>query len=177
MKGRNPYTRNLLLISLLFLFWTAVTASLSLTNILLGLACSFFVALLTRQILGRGLDENITLPVLIRFPVFALSLIREIIKANIDVALIVINPHLAIEPRIFRLKTRLKGDLPRTVYAVSINLTPGTVVVDVEDDVFSVHGLAARHEEGFAGGQMEQMVAKLFGQKLAEDSPGGYKPR
>ncbi|MFH1640229.1 MAG: Na+/H+ antiporter subunit E [Chloroflexota bacterium] len=154
---------------MLFVFWIAITASFTIYNILSGLVCSFFVAFLTQRILGRGLDPDITIPFLLRFPVFALSITWEIIKANIDVAMIVINPRLPIEPRIFPVKTRLKGDLPRAVYAAVINLTPGTVVVDIQDDVFSVHGLAARHEEGFARRPKEQMIARLFRQRLVDN--------
>ena len=107
-----------------------------------------------------------TLPFILRFPRFGLGLFWEIIKANIDVALIILNPQLPIDPRIFKLPIRLKGDLPRSVYAASINLTPGTVVVEIQDDYFLVHALAERHETGTASGGMEDVVARLFGQKL-----------
>ncbi len=151
----------------------AVTASLSLSDTLLGAACSFFVSFFTMKLLGNKLDKTFTVSVLIRFPAFAFGLLWEIIKANIDVALIVVNPGLPIDPRIFQFRTRLKGDLPRTVFAASSNLTPGTVVVDIQQDVFSVHALAARHESGLLTGQMEQAVARLFGQELTDLSKAG----
>jgi hypothetical protein len=42
------------------------------------------------------------------------------------------------------------------------------VVVDVQDDFFTIQGLAARHEESFESDGMEQTVAKLFGQSLPD---------
>ena len=166
MKGNNHYTSFLILIFLLSLFWMAVTASLSLSNIILGVALAVFVSFFTSSALGNRFDSAITLPVLLKFPFYAVPLIWEIIKANIDVALIVLNPGLPIDPRIFHFRTRLNGDVPLTVFAMSINLTPGTVVVDIQDGVFWVHALAARHEEGLLSGQMEEAVARLFGQEL-----------
>jgi multicomponent Na+:H+ antiporter subunit E len=122
----------------------------------------FFVS----RLLGTNYYADLTLPFILRFPRFSLGLFWEIIKANIDVALIILNPRLPIDPRIFKLPVRLKGDLPRSVYAASINLTPGTVVVEIQDDFFLVHALAARHESGLVNGQVEEVVARLFGQEL-----------
>ena len=166
MKGNNRYTSFLILTLLLFLFWMAVTASLSFSNMLLGAFTAFFTSFFTSNVLYNKFDKAITLPVLLKFPFYAVALIWEIIKANIDVAMIVLNPGLPIDPRIFHFRTRLKGDVPLTVFAMSINLTPGTVVVDIQDAIFGVHALAARHEEGLLSGQMEEAVARLFGQEL-----------
>ncbi len=80
----KSYIQYFLLTFFLFLFWMALTVSLSLANILLGAACSFFVSFFTMKLLGNKLDKTFTVSVLIRFPVFAFGLIWEIIKANIE---------------------------------------------------------------------------------------------
>ena len=171
---KNLFSRYFFLVSLLFLFWIIITASFSFVNIILGIICSFLTAVIAGLVLARQPYKDITIPVLIRFPFFTVALIWKIIRANIDVALIVINPRLPIEPRIVWFKTRLKGDLERTLFADSITLTPGTVTVDVQDDVFYVHCLAAHHQKGLLEGRLERMVAWLFRQKLGEqDHVGG----
>ncbi len=158
---------------LLFLFWIIITASFSLINIVLGITCSFLVAVIARSVLAIGLDKDITIPVLIRLPFFTVVLMWEIVKANVNLALILMNPRLPIDPRIIRYKTNLKGELGRTVFANSITLTPGTVTVDVQDDILYVHCLATHHWKGLLGGRFERMVAWLFQQKLGEQNHVG----
>jgi multicomponent Na+:H+ antiporter subunit E len=162
---RYIFFRKLLLAFILFIFWVILTASLARASLLLGAICSALTAAISLLVLARTLDPDITLPVLARFPVFAVRLIWEIIKANIDVAKIIINPKLPIDPRVTEYRTFLKGDLPKTVFADSITLTPGTVTLEIKDDIFYVHCLAAHHEEGLHQGTLERMVAWLFGVK------------
>ncbi|MFH0847068.1 MAG: Na+/H+ antiporter subunit E [Chloroflexota bacterium] len=161
-NARRPSAYTVLFI-LVFAFWMALSPSLSTLNLILGILSSGLVVLITRNILDTDFARAFTLPVLYRVPDFALAMLWEIIKANIDVALIVINPELPIEPSIFRYRCHLRGDLEKTVFAYCVNLTPGTVVIDIQDDVYFVHALARRHAAGLSEGQLEKMVARLFG--------------
>lgn len=151
----------ILLFFLLLLFWIVLTASLALHELVMGAVCSAFVGVLTVSLLGRALDPRITPAVLLRIPVFMLRLAWEIVKANIDVAKIILNPRLPIDPRIVEYRTYLPGDLPRTVFSDSITLTPGTVTVELRGEVLNVHCLCPYHEEGLPG--LERLVAWLFG--------------
>lgn len=157
--------RKVLLSLLLFVFWIILTASFAAYDLVLGAVCSALVATISFTILAHTLDPRITPLVMLRFPFFALALIVEIIKANIDVALIIINPRLPIDPRIVEYQTFLPDDLPRTVFADSITLTPGTVTVELEGDRLYVHCLAEQHQEGLLAGKLERKVAWLFGVK------------
>jgi multicomponent Na+:H+ antiporter subunit E len=58
----------------------------------------------------------------------------ECIKANIDVALRVINPRLPINPGIVKVKTTLKTETGIVFLANFITLTPGTLTVDVDQE-------------------------------------------
>ena len=155
--------KKLLLSCILFAFWIALTATLAAYDLVLGAVCAAFVAALTFLLLGRALDSRITPAVLLRLPLFMVRLVWEIIKANYDVAKIILNPRLPIDPRIVAYRTYLPGDLPRTVFSDSITLTPGTVTVELKGDVLNVHCLCPYHEEGLPG--LEKMVAWLFGVK------------
>ena len=90
------------------------------------------------------------------------------IKANLILALVVMRPRLLIDPRIVQFKTKLRGELSRTILADSITLTPGTVTVDAEDDILFVHCLTVSHREGLLQRRCERLVAWLFKQKLTE---------
>jgi len=163
LGGGYAFSRRLLLCIILFAFWIALTATLALYDLVLGAVCSAFVAVLTVALLGRALDPRITPMVLLRLPWFLLRLIWEIIKANYDVAKIILHPRLPIDPEIVEYRTYLPGDLPRTVFSDSITLTPGTVTVELEEDLLKIHCLCPYHQEGLAG--LERMVAWLFGVK------------
>jgi multicomponent Na+:H+ antiporter subunit E len=170
---KKNYTPEILLGLLLFLFWMVFTASLSPLNIGLGATCSLAVSVITIHLFGRDAYTGVTPTVLIRFPLFTAGIIWEIIKANIDVAGIILDPRLPIDPRVFEYKTQLQGNFPRTLFAASINLTPGTVVLDIKDDIFAIHALAARHESGLETGDMERAVARLFGQAIPDTKTEG----
>jgi len=63
-----------------------------------------------------------------------LLFIKELIKSNISVLLLVIRPKLNIHPMFFALPIDLEQDWEITLLSSLITLTPGTVVVHVSDD-------------------------------------------
>jgi len=65
---------------------------------------------------------------------YILKFVWEIIKANLEVAYLVIHPMLPIKPGIVKIKTKLNKDSAITVLSNSITLTPGTLTVDVNKD-------------------------------------------
>lgn len=71
-------------------------------------------------------------------------LFREIVKANLAVARIVLSPRLDFTPRLVRVPSTSTTDLGRTVFANSITLTPGTVTIQADDDHMLVHALDGR---------------------------------
>ncbi len=88
-------------------------------------------------------------------------LLWEIVKANIDVAKVILSPSLPISPTMIRLRASQKTDAARVLYANSITLTPGTVTVDVHDNVILVHALMREAAEGLAEGEMDRRAAAL----------------
>lgn len=73
--------------------------------------------------------------------------LKELLKANIDVALRVINPALPINPGIVAVKTDLKSPLSKLILANSITLTPGTLTVDIKDDTLFIHWIDVRNKD------------------------------
>jgi len=66
-------------------------------------------------------------------------LFKEIIKANVDVALRVIKPVIPLNPGIVSVHTKLKSKIGRMILANSITLTPGTLTVDIKEDTLYIH--------------------------------------
>ncbi len=68
------------------------------------------------------------------FVFYIFRFLHLMLIANFDVAYRVLHPSLPIEPGIVRVKTSLKNPMARLFLANSITLTPGTLVVDMDDD-------------------------------------------
>jgi multicomponent Na+:H+ antiporter subunit E len=69
---------------------------------------------------------------------------------------------MPIDPRVVTFKTMLKSDVARTALANSITLTPGTVTIDIVDDVFYVHAIAKEPADDLLEGAMERRIAHIF---------------
>ena len=115
---------------LLSLFWLLVTGSYTVNNFLLGLILGLLLVYLLRGVLP-GRFYIITLYKVIKLIwVFLI----ELIKANIDVIRIVLQPSLKNEPAFFTYDTDLKTDWQVVLLSNLITLTPGTIVVGLSDD-------------------------------------------
>ncbi|MFO7996908.1 MAG: Na+/H+ antiporter subunit E [Dehalococcoidia bacterium] len=165
-QNARGYWKEYVAFFFLFVFWIIITASFSLANIVAGLISSFLIVLLVRLIFHIKFPEEITPLFLIRFPIFLARLAWEVIKANINLAWILIRPRLLIDPKIVRFKTELQEDFRRTIIADTITVTPGTLTLDAQGDELLVHCLAPSHRKGLLEErQSEHLVLWLFGQE------------
>ena len=101
-------------------------------------------------------------------------LILEIIKSNIDVALVILRPSMPISPTLLTVHTTQGSELGQVIYANSITLTPGTVSLRVYDDKIDVHALTKSGADGIAAGEMDRRVTLMdaSGAK-SRSTPGG----
>lgn len=88
---------------------------------------------------------------------------REIVKANIDVARIIMTPSLPISPVMIRVDATQKSELGHVIFANSITLTPGTVAVDLDAKSIGVHALSAAAAQELAAGEMDRRVTAMEG--------------
>ena len=59
----------------------------------------------------------------------------------------VITPSLPINPGIVEVKTKLKSKMGRMILANSITLTPGTLTIDIQDDILYIHWIDVQSED------------------------------
>jgi len=90
-------------------------------------------------------------------------LIWEIVKANVDVAQVIINPKMPITPKVIHIKCSQVTELGHVMYANSITLTPGTVTIGLENGAMDIHALTPAAIEGLLGGQMDRRVHAVEG--------------
>ena len=85
----------------------------------------------------------------------------EVVKANVAIIRIVLSPHMEITPCLVPVKTDLKSAGARAALANAITLTPGTITVDVKDDVLWVHALTAEMAEGLKDWHVARQLARI----------------
>jgi len=90
-------------------------------------------------------------------------LVWEIVKANIEVAFIIIKPNLKITPTMFHSHANQKTEVGQVTYANSITLTPGTITVGVSDGMVEVHALTTDGADEIISGRMENRVCDMEG--------------
>jgi len=95
-----------------------------------------------------------------------LWLLYSIVRANLHVVRLVLDPRLPVVPRLLRFRVRFESRVSQVVLAHSITLTPGTVTIDVSDGEFLVHSLAPRTADALVSGDMQRYVAAAFGEPL-----------
>lgn len=88
-------------------------------------------------------------------------LLKEIVKANLDVSRRVLQREPDISPVMFSASTSQRTDVGQVTYANSITLTPGTVSVYLEDGVIQVHALTQSGADDILSGAMDARVTRL----------------
>ena len=151
----------------LYLIWLGLTWSLDPQELIAGLIC----VLITTLLFGGMIQEEL---LRILHPVRLFWLIAYVpiftyyvIKANFDVAYRVFHPSLPIKPGIVKVNTILKTDVARTFLANSITLTPGTLTVDMVDDVMYIHWINItsadqREETEIIVSKFERILRRIF---------------
>lgn len=117
-----------------FLVWAALTDVKNYQEVLIGLAIALIISLIAGQFLittekSRGIVKRVA-----HFFIYIFKFVWEMVKANLEVAYLVIHPKVPIKPGIVKIKTKLNKDSAITVLANSITLTPGTLTIDVNKD-------------------------------------------
>lgn len=106
-----------------------------LQHLLLGIPLAYFVTRLTDQpIFNHSEIIAHRIPCILRLFGYLFYLAGQIFIAGVDVVRRVLRPEMDISPGLIKFYTPLTDDLPITLNANSITLTPGTITLDVETD-------------------------------------------
>jgi multicomponent Na+:H+ antiporter subunit E len=155
----------------LFGVWLLLSGHFSFLLLGLGIASTALVVYLARR-MDLADHEGHPVHLMWRFVFYLPWLLKEIFKANIDVARAIIDPSLPISPVVLTVKGSQGGDLGHVAYANSITLTPGTVTIGLEDSVLTVHALTHDAGNELVGGEMDRRVTAMEGPKLPKGDEG-----
>jgi len=130
---------------ILFGFWTLLTNSLHPQQVLVGVICSLLVVLFSVSFrLPERSRMRLTSKIVWWLVLYLIILIKEILLANLAVARILLKRDMNISPTISRFHSGLKTPLMKVLFANSITLTPGTLTLSLDDDVYLVHCLTEK---------------------------------
>ncbi|HED40723.1 MAG TPA: DNA topoisomerase IV [Chromatiales bacterium] len=144
--------------ALLYALWVLLSGHFSF--LLLGLgAVSVALTLYLVNRMNVIDHESHPLHLYSKFPAFFLFILREIVKANIDVVKRILkNGGKDISPQMVKVPVPQETDLGRVIYANSITLTPGTVSIELDKSYVLVHALTKEGADELLTGHMASMI-------------------
>jgi multicomponent Na+:H+ antiporter subunit E len=146
----------------MFIFWLILIPRYTIENIIAGLLVCWGVIWFSSDLLIEEDQASIYSRKGIKLYFrYVVNLIIEIVKANIDVAKIVLSKNMDIQPHFFKVPLHIKKDLNKVIYANAITLTPGTLSVDIEQDYILVHALTNTAANGIEGSVLEKGIIEL----------------
>ncbi len=146
------------------LFWILFSGKFDPFHISLGVASCLIVAAWNHNYLFASRVTPNLFVFWLRFAGYTPWLFYQIFLANLHVLYLVFHPKMMdlIDPKIIEFDSKLKNDVPRTTFANSITLTPGTITVSVNVmGKFAVHCIDEKSGRSLPG-DMESRIARVF---------------
>ncbi len=144
---------------LLFGMWLILTANFQIANVLIGAAVSFSIALLYLKLFTHNSFEFIS-PFWLG--VYLWVLLKNLIVSNLRITKRTLSKDMKLSPAIVAVKTNLDSDWKKLLLANSITLTPGTLTLDIKDDMLFIHDIEY-HE-----GSNKENITKEFEDIIAK---------
>ncbi|MFH1101290.1 MAG: Na+/H+ antiporter subunit E [Methanobacteriota archaeon] len=163
------------LVSALFIFWVLLTSDFSYFSLILGICVSISIGLVSTKFVitdvkGRRKTFKEYFFAIEHLVGIVTTTIFRIIIANGQLIYQAVT--LKIYPKIVRVKVNLRSDVELTILSHLITLTPGTLVIDIQDaedggSYLYVHFsyLKAKHLGKYIEntiGQWDKMIGALF---------------
>jgi multicomponent Na+:H+ antiporter subunit E len=123
------------------LVWSFVSGDISVPNFVIGSILGLLIVRSLEKLYRPDKDmtfRSITehLP---KLAVYFAVLLIEITKASVQIARIILSPGMDIRPGIIAVPIRATKDASITAIANTISLTPGTLTIDVSDDLTKLY--------------------------------------
>ena len=174
---RRPEIRRTTVVQavILFAFWLALSGRFEPLFVVMGLITAIAVTAVTHRITGRALrpdGDHLPIgslpPALLRGVGFAVWMGGRILVASVQLAVIALSPRMPLDPCTLRFRTQLRRPIARATLANAISLVPGTLTVDIDGDVFTVHALAPNQVDDLISGRLQNKIAAVF---LEDEQP------
>jgi multicomponent Na+:H+ antiporter subunit E len=152
-----------------FLVWLALTDVTNLQEVIAGVVVALIISLIAGTFLVTTEKSRHPVQRFLMWIVYMFKFVWEMIKANFNVAFIVINPRLPIRPGIVKIKSHLTKDSALTVLTNSITLTPGTLTVDINPETHEIYvhcivveSTDVEYNTNNIAGRFEKLIREVF---------------
>ena len=156
----------LFLWALLAFLWFAANSSLDVESLMTGAVIAAALASLfaSRTDVWRGVRFSPAR--LHNFMLYTGVLLREMVRANINMLRTIYAPRIRISPGIVKIRTALQSPVGRLALANSIALTPGSLVIDIKGDTLFIHWLDVKTTDP---DEARRLIAGPFEELSGED--------
>jgi multicomponent Na+:H+ antiporter subunit E len=147
-------------------FWIMLSGMFDEFHLLLGVFSTLLVIVINFRLMQYNyFDENIpgaqSINIL-RLVYFIPWLILEIAISSFRVAYLILHPKMPIKAGIIKFKTNLPHMNAKVLLGNAINLTPGTVTLEIAGNDFLVHSLTNEAVEEHINHSLTIEVGKLY---------------
>mgnify|MGYP002622800177 FL=1 len=147
---------------ILVLFWILLNGRFTIEILIFGLIIAAAVFWFICRFMDYSLRKDL---MLIKSTgmlfVYVVTLLWEILLANLQVMKFAYSPKYVPEPVIYFFKTDLRSGFAKMLLANAITLTPGTITVYVHDDEYCIHALDKSLAEGIEEGGFLNILCKM----------------
>lgn len=148
--------------AVIFVFWLVLAIPLAPADLVRGILVSLLLGFWTAALLWADGEPTLSLRRLAGLVIYTLDLVRSIIPAALQVARVILQPTMPIEPVVITHRMQLKHEFTRVALANSITLTPGTHCVDYDDDVLTIHCLDDHFADPIRDGRLEDRITRVL---------------
>lgn len=147
-----------------FLFYLALGDPTDPFDVVTGFTSAVVVAAILARVAFDSVPSRGTLRAGLRAIVFLPILLTAVVRSNLALAAVVLDPELPIDPDVVRIPAP-DGAVARALLANSITLTPGTLTLDLLEDELVVHTLTAASRAELLEGSLVRWVAMVSGER------------
>lgn len=150
------------MVFVLFALWILFSGQITLEIVLFGIGISLVVYLFMVKMLGYNpKTEWKIFKKTGGILKFLFVFMWEVIKTSFHVLGVILSKNAEVNPRLVFFYTDLKTDLAKTALANAITLTPGTITVFCEQELFCVHALDEAAQGDVDDSKFMHMLKKL----------------
>jgi len=147
---------------LLNALWLILNGRITLEIFLFGIALSALIYLFMCRFMDFSIKKDVRLMRNVGYGIaYIFVLLKEIFISNFRVMAIILFKRIPISPALTEVRIELKTQMAKTILANSITLTPGTITVKVEGDVFTVHCLSAEMIDGIEDSRFVKLLRRM----------------
>lgn len=147
---------------LLFLLWLILNGQVTLEIVILGIVLVALVLLAMTRLTDYSFKGELKIWKKVPLALaYVFVLIWEILKANRNVARIILDRRIKVEQTVVYVDIDLKTDFCKMLMANSITLTPGTMTASVDGNTFTVHCLSREMLDGIESSTFVRLLQRL----------------